>query len=260
MGELTFSIAGRASETPIRITRPISHPINTNKGRGNISDPNFSNVSLLLHFDGSNGQTTTTDSSPANKSITVNPGASLSTAQIKFGSTSLFLNGTTSSISTSAGPLAVGANNFTIEGFIRATSLPSVNGTLYSNYIATGNHGLDIRISSGGQLQSRWSYNGTADAGNAAGPNITLNTWQHFAMVRNGSFITLYLDGVGGTPVNVGANAIFNATTFVLMGVTFDNSVATWYFPGYFDEFRVTLTVARYTANFTPPTAAFPSS
>ena len=53
------------------------------------TDPYFSNVSLLLHGDGTNGSTTIIDSSSNNFSVTANNGAQISTAQAKFGPSSI---------------------------------------------------------------------------------------------------------------------------------------------------------------------------
>ena len=56
------------------------------------TDPNFSNVSLLIHVAGTDGSTTFTDSS--SNALTVTPdGAQISTVQSKFGGASCFLDG-----------------------------------------------------------------------------------------------------------------------------------------------------------------------
>ena len=62
---------------------------------------NFPKVKLLLPFDGSNGATSTTDSSNANNSVTFVGTAQLSTAQSKFGGSSLLLDGNSDYISVS---------------------------------------------------------------------------------------------------------------------------------------------------------------
>lgn len=53
-----------------------------------------------------------------------------------------------------------------------------------------------------------------------------------------------------------------NSTVYVagLMRLGSDGGGSTRYFNGYMDDFRVTQGVARYTAAFTPPTAAFPTN
>ena len=51
------------------------------------------NLKLLLHFDGSDGATTTTDSSNNERTITLAGDAQLDTAQKKFGTASLLLDG-----------------------------------------------------------------------------------------------------------------------------------------------------------------------
>jgi hypothetical protein len=67
--------------------------------------------------------------------------------------------------------------------------------------------------------------------------------------------VVIYRDGV-----NVGAGTfaglVGNATAQYRIAETSAGSGGD--FSGYIDEFRITKGVARYTANFTPPTAPFP--
>ena len=54
-----------------------------------VGDVHFPKVKLHLPFDGSNGATSTTDSSNVNASITFQGSATIATAQSKFGGSSL---------------------------------------------------------------------------------------------------------------------------------------------------------------------------
>ena len=56
-------------------------------------DAHFSKVKLLLPLNGSNSATSTSDSSDEGNSITFNGNAQISTAQSKFGGSSLLLDG-----------------------------------------------------------------------------------------------------------------------------------------------------------------------
>ena len=66
----------------------IAVPVGTTTG-----DVYYPQTSLLMHFNGTNGSTTMTDSSKNNVSFTVNGNSQISTAQSKFGGASiLFLS------------------------------------------------------------------------------------------------------------------------------------------------------------------------
>jgi len=56
------------------------------------TDPNFSDVALLLHMDGSDGGSTFTDNSSFNHTVTANGSSNTSTDQVKFGTASLETN------------------------------------------------------------------------------------------------------------------------------------------------------------------------
>ena len=80
---------------------------------------------------------------------------------------------------------------------------------------------------------------------------MTSNTWQHLAVVRNGNVYTLYVDGVSKA-TTTSSSTFSSGTDPVQLGVyggTLYPAV------GYFQDIRVTKGLARYTANFTPPTA-----
>jgi hypothetical protein len=88
---------------------------------------------------------------------------------------------------------------------------------------------------------------------------IQFDTWYHVALVRSGSGtnnMKLYLDGVLESQ---NTNTYTVPVNDIVLGRTYTN-LNSEYFNGYIDDLRITKGVARYTANFTPPTAAFPNS
>lgn len=97
------------------------------------------------------------------------------------------------------------------------------------------------------------NFNAYVQAGSITITSATVvtNTWQHVALVRAGSTVTLYVGGTSrGTTTNSGTMGYTNPTQGTL-GLGGSTGLR------YFDEVRVTKGVARYTANFTPPTEAF---
>jgi len=84
---------------------------------------------------------------------------------------------------------------------------------------------------------------------------VSLNTWNHVAYTRNGSTLTRYINGTANGTATWSAN--LTGSSFLIGGSTAGN---VGYLTGNIDDFRITVGVARYTANFTPPTAAFPNS
>ena len=106
-----------------------------------VGDVHFPKVKLLLPFDGSNGATSTTDSSNVNASITFQGSATIATAQSKFGGSSLHV--------TNANPDSIAAQivgtslnltgDFTIEFWVRRVQVSLSNemvlGPLYLSLI-----------------------------------------------------------------------------------------------------------------------------
>lgn len=83
--------------------------------------------------------------------------------------------------------------------------------------------------------------------------SISLNHSHHLACVLNSGTITLYLDGTSVASASVsGTLTSTNQETVNFM----DNTGNTLIFSGYIDSVRLSR-VARYTSNFTPPTAKF---
>jgi hypothetical protein len=214
---------------------------------GLAKDPNFSSVSLLLHMDGSNGSTTFTDSSSNAHAITVFGNARLTTADKRYGTAALTLDGTVGTyVRTPADTdFALGTGDFAVECWCRPTVVSSNDG-LFT--FGDANSGLFLAAFSSG-----W-YLGTAGAGGTYMGTATAGVWQHIAVTRSGTSLRLFINGtqLGSTLTN-STNLTGNQ---LKIGYYYDS---TFGFVGLIDEFRVSK-VARYTANFTPPTAPFPDA
>jgi hypothetical protein len=214
------------------------------------TDPYRSQVSLLLHGDGANGSTTITDSSPTPKTVTAVGNAQISTAQSKFGGSSIAFDGNGDYLTIPASAdFSFGTENFTVEFWYY--HLGGTDKGLFANNSGSG-VGVNFLV---GALGSFRIYNGTS-GGNVAdfSASPALNTWQHVAVVRQNGTVTLYVSGAASGTANwAGVNA-GNVATFSV-GAAYGNAR---FANGYMDEFRVTKNIARYTSNFTPPTAPFP--
>lgn len=218
-------------------------------------DPYFDNVSLLLHMDGSNGSTTFIDSSSNALTLTANGNAQISTAQSRFGGASGYFDGSGASISTTTmTPFQFGVHDFTVECWVYVINIGSYQGIIdtrsiasYSNFVfgiwnVSGTLRLDhVNSNSGARLT-------------ATSTSVPLATWTHVAWARNGGTITCFVDGIkeAATIINYGNMNSNGGTAFI--GQVIDPS----FFNGYINELRITNGVARYTTNFTPPTAPFP--
>jgi len=219
------------------------------------TDPDFANVSLLLHGDGTNGSTTIVDSSPSPKTLTAVGNAQISTAQSKFGGASILLSGAGDRITTpSNSDFALGTGDFTVEAFVRETTR-----TQFATLIEIGNHlqatGIVFLTNGGTNLSGRIGvYAGGFFGAQLSGP---LNVWNHVAYVRASGQLTCFVNGIGGTTVSFTNN--LTDTSTVTIGSNAGGS-AGYRLYGYIDDLRITRGVARYQANFTPPTVPFPDA
>jgi hypothetical protein len=214
------------------------------------TDTNIREVSLLLHGNGTNGSTTITDSSLTPKTVTAVENAQISTAQSKFGGSSSAFDGAGDRLTTPSNTdFAFGIGNFTVEAWIYELSRAT-----YPSILEIGDHisptGIVFLTNNGGDIAC--IYSGGFYGGRNTG---SLSAWNHYAWVRSGNFITTYVNGVGGTTSSFTNNLTDTATVTIgsLSGAGGNYTVN-----GYIDDLRITKGVARYTANFTPPTLPFP--
>jgi hypothetical protein len=217
--------------------------------------------SLLLHFDGTNGSSSTSDSGQYAASSTITmTGArfgqtSISSGQAKFGSTSMSCNvtGYTSVVNTNIP--ALGTNDFTLEFFMYPTSFGPGSG--WSTYImlGTSSTGLTIRISNSRFLQVTINGN-TYTSATAVIPN-TLNAWHHLAFVRSSGVGRVYYDGTDVSGAISSNYSLAAATLYIgnANPAVTDND----YCAGYVDELRLLQNIAIYTGNFSSPGSAFAS-
>ena len=210
-------------------------------------DQDYRNVSLLLHGDGTNGSTTIVDSSPTPKTVTAIGNAQLSTAQSKFGGASIAFDGTGDQILISASTdLQFGTGDFTIEGWCYLLSAPTTGyPDLYE--AASGSRYINFRKNTSFAATTQNAIIASSPSG------ASINQWFHYALTRSGDTFRVFLNGVSGTPgIFTGA---WDATGGVAVG---GGSLEQLH--GYVDDLRITKGVARYTSNFTPPTAPFPDA
>ena len=225
-------------------------------------DADFDKVSLLLHGDGANGSTTFTDSSAVSKTVTALGGASVSTAQSKWGGASISSGNTVGArvqINSHADFNMVDGD-FTVECWAYVVARNASNlESFVARRITTGYYGFWLFIDQATGCPEFSMCNTSLSIFKATSTTtFPLGQWVHLAAVRNGSQITLFVNGVQAASTAVsGTN--YGSTEPVMLFGTSDGD-ARFKLNGYVDDLRITKGLARYTTNFTPPTEAFPDA
>lgn len=225
-------------------------------GGSSSSDSYFSNVVLLLHCNGSNGDTATTDSSSYARTInaagTVLP--TLSSADKKFGSTSMLFTGAGNSAFTtpSSADFSFGTGDFTIEFWMKLASV-STSPYLIAHRLGGLTQGWYIACSNSNEIG--FGRQGTVNSFNFSSFNAFTNgQWWHIAFSRTSGVLKLFINGVQDFSLTDTTDYSGTSTNPLAIGrdATSGNNV-----DGYMDEIRITKGVGRYSANFTPQTAEF---
>lgn len=164
------------------------------------------------------------------------------TNSMLFGST--YFNGS-SVVVAPAGSATLGSGNFTAECWVNVAStstLQAIMGNAVSS--AGGDTQWQITMLSGGTFR----FQGWTTVHATSSTAIVANTWNHIAVVRNGTTLTLYLNGVSVATATNSTN--ISSTNGCYVGRAGDGTNA---LTGYVTDARVTPGVALYTSAFVPP-------
>jgi hypothetical protein len=235
------------------------------------SDPFFGNVKSLPRFYGVNGATTFSDSGPLGLTITGSSNAgdsvNLGTTKLLYGSTSAELRSAFSQslrIGAAGGgwndtaSLNLGSSDWTFEGWFNLDSSEIVNA--FAEFSSDVNN-YTVRIIQQPSLGAGGAINTLVRtaAGLVAGGGdfvIATNTWYHIASTRSSGTIRTFVNGslIGSTSTNAGSPVVGTAGRWKIGRTDASGHL----FNGSVDSVRITVGTARYTAAFTPPSAAFP--
>ena len=210
----------------------------------------ITNTSLLLNF--TNGSII--DSTAKNNLETVGD-AQISTSVKKFGTGSLKFDGTGDAlVIPKSSPFDFGTGDFTIEAWVYPTATGGVK-MIVDSRASDALEAYCFDITTTEKLDFIYSSSRITSTG-----SIAQNAWTHVAVVRSSGTIKLYINGtVDGSATYSSA---INAQQAIAIGggrSTGGSGVTGYYFNGYIDDLRITKGVARYTANFTPPSAQLPA-
>lgn len=214
-------------------------------------------TALLLHCDGTNGATAFPDSSTNNYTVTMNGSVTVDTSTKKFGTGAAAFGRSEDLTVEAADSWSFGTGAFTLEAWVNISAtnvMQSVFGRTrdpdqgyYCLSLCTANNGtpntsqVTFFINDSGWKNKTWNC------------IVPKDEWHHIALVRSGNSLVLYLDGTNkGT--NEFTGSVGSTHEFWVGRGNADNNYT---FGGYMDEVRVSKGIARWTADFTPPTVPY---
>lgn len=216
-------------------------------------DPAWANTALLMHMDGNLVDV-------KGKTIT-NSGVSFSSAIKKFGTHSASFGYSSYFRTPSAGWNFAG--DFTVESWVYSSSWSGWSGQngdvhmpgLWCSAMSIDHNAVYFGFGPVNDGTLGFAYfNGSGNTLLKTSATIPVNVWNHIALSKQGSTLRLFINGGGMTPGTL--SRALQPDTQLLFGRWSGSSAN----GGYVDEFRITTGVARYTAPFAVPTAAFPNA
>jgi hypothetical protein len=171
-----------------------------------------------------------------------------STTQVKFSNTkSMYFDGTGDEINAGRSIIPVGFSDFTVEGWVNFSNLSGQQFICIQAPNGTTTTTTFMIYLANSKIYNQW---GSGSAYIETGI-LSANTWYHFASVHDSanSLVYFYLDGSSVGSFSSGLRSIGD---YVFDIGARDSAL---FLNGYLQDLRVS-SYARYTTNFTPPTAS----
>ena len=186
-----------------------------------------------------------------NSNLSVIGNTAVNTTTTKYAAGSVYFDGSGDSLNLIGNLAFTMPGDFTAEAWVFMTAY---TGSDYSAIFGFSkddeNTGWNILVTPNGtpHINVQMTYT------NCTG-TIPLNQWTHVALVRSGSGsgnVKLYINGVASS-TTLTTTATATSPSIVMLGNY--PGISARAFKGYIEDARVTKGLARYTANFTPPTS-----
>ena len=214
----------------------------------------ITNTALLTNFTNAGIY----DSAAKNVAETVG-NAQVSTTQAKFGTTSMAFDGNGDFLQALSTPqFNFGTGNFTLECWVWCNNFSSDYRIIakVANISSYGSWQILVDTSGYPRFYASSAASSWDVCSNlGGGVSISTGTWNHVAVTRSGTTFTIWVNGVSSGSTTNSSSLYYSASVPVTVGGMPDGTRS---LDGYIDDARITTGLARYTATFTPPAAAFP--
>ena len=212
------------------------------------TDPYFADVSLLL-------QESLADESSNGLTLTQYGGIALDSTTYKYGSYSLYFDGTDDSLQATVDSTLHVTTDVTIEFWMKSSRTADQRIIMSRRNSNSATDLLMVSISSQ-KIVAR--YDGSSLL--TSSTNVPDGNWHYVSVVKDGTLFSLYIDGAVEDTASVSALTSYNP-----IGLAFnigrDSVGAAQFYQGHLDGFRFTNGVARYSGStHTVPVASLPTS
>ncbi|MCP3685475.1 MAG: LamG domain-containing protein [bacterium] len=208
------------------------------------------NIQLLVQSESTQGSTVIEDSSTYDRSLTVDTGAPIhSTAAYKFGTSSLYFNGS-SRLNVGGTGLDPGTQDFTFECWFNM-AVDSGRQTIFGRYGSESDMFMIMNRETSGDGIVKVAFSSAGSFSTTFEPNIA--TWYHLVVARKSAYVKVFIDGTAvGGPWSVSQN-LTSVDGSCLGG---DSAIGN--FNGYLEDVRYIVGEAVwYDSNFTAPTSSY---
>ena len=209
---------------------------------------------FLNHYDESDGATTLVDEVPTT-TWTINANAEADTAQSKFGTASVLIPNGVNEWIEAEGWTSPASGLWTVEGWVRWDIAFSAG----TNFTIRLERASDSQGAASAVMAGNGDFTISTDGNQGSGSQganvgtINVNTWYHWAMVRESlTTFALFWNGTRITEQVWGGTQTTLAIERVVLQNNTDNSATVW-----FDECRLVDSAVYTTGTYSVPTGAF---
>ena len=168
----------------------------------------------------------------------------------------MYFDGTGDYLITPANTVSnLGTGDFTIEMWVYLTNSSATTQTIMGGDLSTQSASTNTIQIWYNNVANKISFNVYGNPRFDSSSSVSINNWMHLAFTRSSGTFKMFINGTQEASGSM-SNNLSNNVFLVGRGyISFNQE----YFYGYIDDLRITKGYARYTANFTPPTAALPT-